>query len=60
MDGHRALARDRGDRYPSARSFAEALEEIVRRRRLQMGPAPLVRLLERLEPKAIEEERLRP
>jgi hypothetical protein len=45
----RALARDRGDRFPSARSFAEALEEIVRRRRLQMGPAPLVRLLERLE-----------
>jgi len=39
----RALARDRALRYPSAAAFAEALEEILRRRRLQVftGQHPL-------------------
>lgn len=44
----RALARDRALRYPSALAFAEAIEEILRRRRLQVGPAKLAAWLERL------------
>src|SRR5271154_289689 len=34
----RALSRDPALRWPSAAAFADALEEIVRRRRLQVGP----------------------
>ena len=44
----RALARDRGLRYPTAAAFAEAIEEILRRRRLQVGPSKLAAWLERL------------
>jgi serine/threonine protein kinase len=44
----RALARDRALRYPSASAFAEAIEEILRRRRLQVGPAKLAAWVEKL------------
>lgn len=44
----RALARDRALRYPNAAAFAEAIEEILRRRRLQVGPAKLAAWVERL------------
>ncbi len=45
---YRALAKDPSLRYQSASSFAEALEEIVRRRRLQVGPSKTAAWLERL------------
>jgi serine/threonine-protein kinase len=51
----RALARDPLLRWPSAGSFAEALEEIVRRRRLQVGPSRLASFVERLGLVAPEE-----
>ncbi|MBX3207062.1 MAG: protein kinase [Labilithrix sp.] len=44
----RAMARDRGLRYPNAAAFAEALEEVLRRRRLQVGPGKLASWIERL------------
>ena len=44
----RALARDRVLRYPNAAAFAEALEEVLRRRRLQVGPGKLAAWIERL------------
>jgi eukaryotic-like serine/threonine-protein kinase len=44
----RAMARDRALRYPNAAAFAEALEEVLRRRRLQVGPAKLANWIERL------------
>ncbi|MBX3189944.1 MAG: serine/threonine protein kinase [Labilithrix sp.] len=44
----RALARDRALRYPTAAAFAEAIEEILRRRRLQVGPAKLAAWVEKL------------
>ena len=44
----RALARDRALRYPSAAAFAEGIEEILRRRRLQVGPAKLAAWVEKL------------
>ena len=44
----RALARDPVLRWPSAAAFAEALEEIVRRRRLQVAPSRLAGLIEKL------------
>lgn len=44
----RAMARDRALRYPSAAAFAEALEEVLRRRRLQVGPGKLANWIERL------------
>ncbi len=44
----RALSRDPALRWPSATAFAEALEEIVRRQRLQVGPSRLAALIERL------------
>jgi serine/threonine-protein kinase len=44
----RALARDRALRYSSAAAFGEAIEEILRRRRLQVGPAKLAAWVERL------------
>lgn len=45
---YRALAKERDHRFPSARAFAEAIEEIVRRRRLQVGPSKLANLLDKL------------
>jgi serine/threonine protein kinase len=44
----RALARDPGLRWPNAAAFAEAIEEIVRRRRLQVGPSRLAGFIEKL------------
>jgi serine/threonine protein kinase len=44
----RALAKDPLMRYPTARAFADALEELVRRRRLHVGPAKLSAWVERL------------
>ena len=44
----RALAKDPLMRFPTARAFADALEELVRRRRLQVGPAKLAAWVERL------------
>lgn len=44
----RAMSRDRGLRYASAASFAEAIEEVLRRRRLQVGPGKLAAWIERL------------
>jgi eukaryotic-like serine/threonine-protein kinase len=44
----RALARDRALRYPSASAFAEALEEVLRRRRLHVGPGKLAAWIEKL------------
>lgn len=44
----RALAKERDHRYPTAGAFAEALEEIVRRRRLQVGPSKLSAWIARL------------
>ena len=45
---YRALTKDPLLRYPSATAFAEAIEEIVRRRRLQVGPAKLAAWVEKL------------
>jgi serine/threonine-protein kinase len=45
---YRALTKDPLLRYPSAAAFAEAIEEIVRRRRLQVGPAKLAACVEKL------------
>jgi serine/threonine-protein kinase len=44
----RALARDPALRWPSAGAFADALEEIVRRKRLQVGPSRLAACVDRL------------
>ena len=44
----RALSRDPALRWPSATAFAEALEDIVLRRRLQVGPSKLTSLVEKL------------
>ena len=44
----RALAKDPMLRYATARAFAEALEDLVRRRRLQVGPGKLAAWVERL------------
>jgi hypothetical protein len=44
----RALARDRHLRYASAAAFAEAIEEVLRRRRLQVGPGKLAAWIEKL------------
>jgi serine/threonine-protein kinase len=55
----RALARDPALRWPSAGAFAEALEEIVRRRRLQVGPSRLAACVERfglVAPEEIDED----
>jgi serine/threonine protein kinase len=43
----RALARERSDRYVSAAAFMEALEGVVRHRRLQVGPSKLALWLDR-------------
>ena len=44
----RALAKEREHRFATARAFAEAIEEIVRRRRLHVGPSKLAAVLEKL------------
>ncbi|MDP9152146.1 MAG: serine/threonine protein kinase [Myxococcota bacterium] len=44
----RALARDPMLRWSTAASFAEGLEDVVRRRRLQVGPSRLAGFIERL------------
>jgi serine/threonine-protein kinase len=44
----RALAKDKLLRYPTATAFAEAIEEIIRRRRMQVGPTQLATFIERL------------
>jgi serine/threonine-protein kinase len=44
----RALARDSSVRFPSAAAFAEALEDIVSRRRLQVGPSRVSAYVEKL------------
>jgi serine/threonine protein kinase len=44
----RALSRDPALRWPTAGAFADALEEIVRRRRLQVGPSRLASFVEKL------------
>jgi eukaryotic-like serine/threonine-protein kinase len=44
----RALAKDPVMRYPTARAFADALEDIIRRRRLHVGPAKVSAWVERL------------
>jgi serine/threonine-protein kinase len=44
----RALARDPALRWPSAAAFAEALEDVVRRRRLQVGPSRVSAYVEKL------------
>jgi serine/threonine-protein kinase len=44
----RALSRDPALRWPSAAAFADALEDVVRRRRLQVGPSRLAALIEKL------------
>jgi serine/threonine protein kinase len=44
----RALAKDPAQRYPSAASFAEALENVARRRRLNVGPSRTAAYIERL------------
>jgi serine/threonine protein kinase len=44
----RALSRDPALRWASAGAFADALEEIVRRRRLQVGPSRLASCVEKL------------
>jgi hypothetical protein len=55
---YRALAKDPVLRYASAIAFAEAIEELIRRRRLQVGPAKLAAWVERLglAPAGIDEE----
>jgi serine/threonine-protein kinase len=45
---HRALAKDPMLRYASAAAFADAIEDLGRRRRLQVGPAKLAAWIERL------------
>ncbi len=44
----RALAKDPAERYPNAASFAQALEEVIRRRRLNVGPSRTGAYVERL------------
>lgn len=44
----RALTRDRTQRFPSAAAFAQAIEEVVRHRRLRLGPGPLADYIDRL------------
>src|SRR5271165_2792447 len=44
----RALSRDPALRWPTAAAFADALEDVMRRRRLQVGPSRLATLIEKL------------
>jgi serine/threonine protein kinase len=44
----RALSRDPVLRWPNAAAFAEAIEEIMRRQRLQVGPSRLASVIEKL------------
>src|SRR5262249_2404318 len=43
-----ALARDPLLRWPTAAAFSEAVEEVVRRRRLQVGPSRLAMFIEKM------------
>jgi len=52
----RALARDPALRFPTAGAFAEAIEEILRRRRLQVGPSRLAAFVDRLGLVSAEEQ----
>jgi serine/threonine-protein kinase len=52
----RAMTKDRALRYPTAAAFAEAIEEVLRRRRLQVGPAKLAGWIEKLGLVPVEEE----
>lgn len=45
---YKALSKDPNQRYSKASAFADALEEIVRRRRLQVGPSKLAAWIARL------------
>ena len=45
---YRALARDPADRYPTAAALAEAIEDVVRRRRIVIGPERVARYIARL------------
>jgi serine/threonine-protein kinase len=45
---YKALAKDPNNRFANASAFADALEEIVRRRRLQVGPSKLSAWIARL------------
>ena len=44
----RALSRDPALRWPTAAAFAEAIEDVVRRRRMQVGPTRLAAVVEKL------------
>ncbi len=44
----RALAKDPAQRYPTASAFAQAIEEVIRRRRLNVGPSRTAAYLARL------------
>jgi serine/threonine protein kinase len=45
---YRALAKDPAQRFPTATAFAEALEDVIRRRRLNVGPSRTAAYIERL------------
>jgi serine/threonine protein kinase len=45
---YRALAKDPGQRFPTASAFAGALEHIIRRRRLNVGPSRTATYVEHL------------
>jgi eukaryotic-like serine/threonine-protein kinase len=45
----KALAKDPLQRYPNATAFADDVEEIIRRRRLQIGPSRLASFIEKLD-----------
>lgn len=45
---YRALSRQPELRYPTASAFADAIEEVLRRRRLPVGPGKLASFIERL------------
>ena len=45
---YRALSKEPAMRFPSASAFAEALEDVIRRRRLKVGPSRTAAYIERL------------
>jgi eukaryotic-like serine/threonine-protein kinase len=44
----RALAKDPAQRFPNATAFVEAIEEVIRRRRLNVGPSRTATYIERI------------
>jgi len=50
----RALSRDPLLRWPSAGAFADALEDVARRRRLQVGPSRLAATIEKMALVAVQ------